>query len=189
VSILPCTPGPCSPLAIPESPDSATHRTSFPWYAVRTRSNQERIVSTVLEGKGYEQYMPIYHAPRRWTDRIVNTALPLFPGYVFCRFDRKQRLPIKTTPGVVSIVGFGNDPAPVPDAEIEAVQAVLTSGRFAEPHPFLREGQRIRVTNGSLKDLEGILVKKKSAWRLVVSVAMLQRSVSVEIDFDSVVPI
>jgi transcription antitermination factor NusG len=154
----------------------------FPWYGVRTRSNQERITASVLNSKGYEQYLPLYRTRRRWSDRVVTMELPLFPGYVFCRFDHNQRLPIVTTPGVVSVIGFGNDPAPIPDPEIEAIERVLQSGLAAEPYPFLHEGQRVRINYGSLKDVEGILVKKKSDWRLVVSVSMLQRSVSVEID-------
>lgn len=87
-----------------------------------------------------------------------------------------------TTPGVVSIIGFGDQPAPILDREIEAVRAIIESGIAAEPAPFLREGQRIRVTHGPLKSVEGSLVRKKSAWRLVVAIEMLQRSVSVEID-------
>ena len=158
--------------------DLLTH----PWYAIRTRSNHEKVTATVLEGKGYQLYLPLYRVRRRWTDRVVVTELPVFPGYVFCRFDAKQRLPILTTPGVVSVVGFGTEPAPIPDSEIEAVQAVLGSGLQAEPCPFLREGQRIRVTRGALEGLEGILLKKKSEWRMVVSVTMLQRSIAVEID-------
>lgn len=153
-----------------------------PWYGVRTRSNQERMAGQALQSKGYEHYLPVYRARRRWSDRVVTTEIPLFRGYVFCRFDYKQRLPIVSTPGVVSIIGFGHEPAPIPDTEIEAIQTVLSSGLAAEPCPFLREGQRVRIEKGSLKDLEGILVKKKSDWRLVVSVTMLQRSVSVEID-------
>lgn len=154
----------------------------LPWFAVRTRSNQERVAAQVLEGKGYEHYLPVYRSRRRWSDRVVTTEIPLFPGYVFCRFDPKNRLPVVTTPGVVSVIGFGSEPAPIPDTEIEAIQTVLSSGLAAEPCPFLREGQRVRIEKGSLKDLEGILIKKKSDWRLVVSVTMLQRSVSVEVD-------
>ena len=152
------------------------------WYGIRTRPNQERLAAKSLEGKGYEQYLPLYSSRRRWSDRVATTQLPLFPGYVFCRFDPLRRLPIMTTSGVASIVGFANGPAPIEDAEIQAVHAILDSGRATEPWPFLSEGQRVRVTYGSLKELEGILVKKKSDWRLVVSVSMLQRSVSVEID-------
>jgi transcription antitermination factor NusG len=155
---------------------------ALPWFGVHTRSNYEKVTASVLSVKGYDQYLPTYKLKKRWSDRVVETERPLFPGYVFCRFDPKVRLPILTTPGVVSVVGFGNDPAPIEDGEIDAVQAVLRSGLHAEPCPFLREGQRIRVTKGSLNGLEGILTRKKSEWRMVVSVAMLQRSIAVEID-------
>jgi transcriptional antiterminator NusG len=153
-----------------------------PWYGIRTRSNRERIAATTLNDRGYEPFLPVYRVRRCWTDRVVTTELPLFPGYVFCRFDHKQRLPIITTPGVVSIIGFGDQPAPLLDEEIEAVRAIVTSGIAAEPAPFMREGQRIRVTHGPLKSLEGTLVRKKSSWRLLISVQLLQRSVSVEVD-------
>lgn len=135
-----------------------------------------------LKGKDFEPYLPVYRLRRRWSDRIVETAQPLFPGYVFCRFDARQRLPIITTPGVVSIIGFGNEPAPIPDSEIEAIETILRSGLATEPCPFLREGQRIRINRGSLENVEGILLKKKNEWRMIVSVTMLQRSISVEID-------
>jgi transcription antitermination factor NusG len=158
-----------------------THET-FPWYAVRTRSNQEWVVATILESKGYESYLPVCRQRRRWSDRVVNTDVPLFPGYVFCRFDHERRLPIISTMGVVCIIGCGHNPEPIPDSEIQAIGAVLRSGLSAEPHPFLHVGQRVRISHGSLKDLEGILIRKKSAWRLVVSVSILQRSVAVEID-------
>jgi transcription antitermination factor NusG len=153
-----------------------------PWYGVRTRSNQEKLVAAILDSKGYEQYLPLYRRRRRWSDRVVTTEVPLFPGYVFCRFDIQRRLPVISTLGVVSIIGFGNDPEPIPDREIEAIERVLRSGAGAEPHPFLRVGQRVRVSQGALKDVEGILIRKKSDLRLVVSVSILQRSVSVEID-------
>jgi transcriptional antiterminator NusG len=161
----------------------------FPWFGLRTRSNQERITASVLEQKGYEHYLPTYRTSRRWSDRIVESDQPLFPGYVFCRFDPKKRLPIITTPGVVSIVGFGSEPAPIADNEIEAVQSILRSGLPSEPCSFLQEGQRIRVTRSSLEGLEGILVKKKTEWRMVVSISLLQRSISVEIDRDCIVAV
>jgi transcription antitermination factor NusG len=160
----------------------------YPWYAIRTRSNQEKVTAIALAGKGYDPYLPTYRVRRRLSDRVVVTELPLFPGYVFCRFDFFKRLPILTTPGVVSLVGFGSEPAIISDGEIEAVQTVLESGLNAGPHAFLREGQRIRVKRGALAGLEGILLKQKSDWRLVISVAMLQRSIAVEIDCDWVTP-
>lgn len=156
--------------------------TEFPWYAVRTLSNHERTTSAILAGKGYLQYLPVYRLKKRWSDRIVQTELPLFPGYVFCRFDWKRRVPILSTPGVFAIVGFGTEAAPIPEEEIEAIKRVLQSGLSAGPCPFLRAGQRIRIKRGPLENIEGILLKRKSEWRMVVSVPMLQRSVSVEID-------
>jgi transcription antitermination factor NusG len=162
--------------------NSETSSQSFPWFGIRTRSNQEKIAATALESKGFEHYLPTFRSRRRWSDRVVETHQPLFSGYVFCRFDPNQRLPIVTTPGVVSIIGFGKEPAPIADSEIEAVQTVLRSGLAAEPCIFLREGQRVRVKCGALQGLEGILLKKKSEWRMVVSVSMLQRSIAVEID-------
>jgi transcription antitermination factor NusG len=153
-----------------------------PWYGIHTRSNGEKIAATVLNDRGYEPFLPVYRTRRRWSDRTVTAEVPLFPGYIFCRFDHRQRLPIITTPGVVSILGFGDHPAALLDEEIDAIRAIVDSGIGAEPVPFLREGQRIRVTHGPLKSLEGTLVRKKSSWQLVISVELLQRSVSVEID-------
>jgi transcription antitermination factor NusG len=114
---------------------------------------------------------------------VAEVEAPLFPGYVFCRFDLSQRLPILVIPGIVSVVGIGREPAAIPDEEIAAVETVLQSGLNAEPWPYLPEGQRVRIDKGSLGGIEGIVVKsKKGAWRMVVSVTLLQRSLSVEID-------
>jgi transcription antitermination factor NusG len=164
------------------NPVLSDREATLPWFGLRTKSNHEKIAATVLSGKGYEQYLPTYKARRRWSDRDVITDRPLFPGYVFCRFDPKARLPILTTPGVVSVIGFGSEPAPIDESEIEAVQAVLRSGLGAEPCPFLREGQKIRIRSGALMGVEGILTKKKNEWRMIVSIEMLQRSIAVEID-------
>jgi transcription antitermination factor NusG len=136
----------------------------------------------VLERKGYETLLPTYKSRRLWSDRVVEKQLTLFPGYLFVRFDAHKRLPILTTPGVVSVVGCGNEPVPIQEAEIEAIHVLLRSGLLSSPCPFMREGQRVRVKRGSLEGLEGILVTKKSACRVVVSVTLLQRSVSVEVD-------
>lgn len=163
-------------------PESLAER--FPWYGIRTRSNHEKVAAIVLRGKGYEPYLPVYHLSRRRSDAVAKSEYPLFPGYVFCRFDVKKRLPILMTTGVISVLGFGKEPAPIPDEEIEAVRAVLHSGLAAEPCAYLREGQRVRVTHGSLDGVEGILLKKKNQLRMVISVTMLQRSISIEIDGD-----
>lgn len=158
-----------------------------PWYAIRTKSNQERIATLSLASKDYDSYLPCYVEFSRRADRTVAVQRPLFPGYLFCRLDVKNRLPIMTTPGVMSILGFGNEAIPVPESEIEAIQTVLQSGA-ATPCAYLSKGQRIRVSGGCMEGLQGILIEEKSSWRLVVSVAMLQRSVSVEIDRNLVCP-
>ena len=157
-----------------------------PWYAISTKSNCEHMAAMSLAHKGYEQYLPLYRRCSRQFGRVVETKAPLFPGYIFCRLDPRIPFRIVTTPGVVRIVGFGNEPTPVSNAEIEAIQIVLSSGLASEPCPFLFEGQLIRVVRGPLSGLEGILLKKKNEVRMVVSVTMLQRSLSVEIDRDSI---
>jgi transcription antitermination factor NusG len=153
-----------------------------PWYGIRTRSNQEKIAAAVLTDRGYEPFLPVYRVRRCWSDRVVTTERPLFPGYVFCRFDYNRRLPIVSNNSVVSVVGFGSQPTPIPDEEINAVRTIVESGIASEPAPFLREGQRIRVMRGPLKSVQGSLVRKKSMWSLVVAIEILQRCVSVEID-------
>ena len=157
----------------------ATHS----WYGLRTKSRFEKAAAASLAYKGYQYYRPTYRSRRRWSDRMTEVQAPLFPGYVFCRFDVSQRLPILVIPGIVSVVGIGREPASIPDEEIAAIETVLRSGLNAEPWPYLPEGQRVRVDKGSLNGIEGIVVKsKKGAWRMVVSVTLLQRSLSVEID-------
>jgi transcription antitermination factor NusG len=162
---------------------------SHPWYGIRTRSNHESVAAIVLRGKGYEPYLPVYRTHHRRLERSIESEYPLFPGYIFCRFDAKKRLPILMTSGVVSIVGFGKEPAPIPDCEIEAVRVVLRSGLHAEPCPYLQEGQRVRILHGSLEGVEGTLLKRKNHVRMVISVTMLQRSISVEIDRDRLLAI
>ena len=164
------------------TPPSVECPTRYPWFAVRIKANYEKATAAALDGKGYEVYLPLYRRRSRWSDRMVVTERPLFPGYLFCRFDYKKRLPVIVTPGVLSIVEFGNEPAPIEQKQIEAVQAILSSGVATEPCQFLQEGQRIRIEYGPLQGIEGILLKKKSEWRLVISIYMLQRSISIEID-------
>lgn len=157
-----------------------------PWFALRTRSKSEQLAAAGLQAKGYEQYCPSYRVRRRWSDRTVDLLVPLFPGYIFCRLQENERVSVLSTAGVAAIIGFGSQPTPIPDNEIEAIQAALSSGARVEPCPFLREGQRIRMGHGVLKGLEGILVKKKSEQRLVICVTLLQRSISVEVDQECV---
>lgn len=161
----------------------------FQWFALLVKSQHEKSVASALHGKGYEQFLPLYNVSRRWSDRIKQLALPLFPGYVFCRFDMNKRLGILITPGVLQVVGAGKVPIPVNDSEIEAIRSIVQSGLQAEPWPFLRVGQRVRIERGSLEGVEGILVAIKKTHRLIVSVTLLQRSVAVELDQDWATPL
>jgi len=112
----------------------------------------------------------------------------LFPGYDFCHFDSNQRLPILVTPGIVGVVGLGNKPEPVDDSEIASIRTVAMSGRPVQPWPFLRSGQRIRLHSGPLMGAEGIFLRVKDEYHLVVSIMLLQRAISVVIETDAVAP-
>ncbi len=157
-----------------------------PWYAVRTKCNFERVVTDHLRAKQYEPFLPLYSCRRRWSDRVKVVDVPLFPGYVFCRFDVRVKVPIVSVPGVAGIVSFGGQPAPVPDSEIAAIERLIRSSLIASPCPYLQEGMEVRVRSGPLAGVEGRLDKIKSRYVLVLSVHMLQRSVAVEIDAEAV---
>jgi transcription antitermination factor NusG len=159
------------------------------WYAVRTAAGREKIVSAQLQSKGFEDFLPQYKVRRQWSDRKKELEQPLFPGYLFCRFDFSNRLPILITPGVKLIVGYGKVPAPVGDAEIESLRRAVASGAQAMPWPYLSIGQRVRVREGSLSGVEGILLQIKNSWRIVLSVELLRRSVAVELDRVAIAPV
>jgi len=160
-----------------------------PWYAVRIQSKLGPLASLTLRDRGYEEFLPLYSVRRRWSDRIKQLEVPLFPGYLFCRFDVTHRLPVLSTPGVIGIVGFGKIPVPIHDCEIEAIRRVLQSGIPAEPWKYIPSGQRVRVEQGPLAGLEGVFLEQKSDYRLLLSIEVLQRSVAVQIDAACVRPV
>ena len=162
--------------------DPKPAETALMWYAVQTRSNSERLVYRVLEEKGYELFLPMYSEQRRWSDRMKQINIPLFPGYVFCRLDSHNRFPILQSSGVVRIVGNGNLPIPIPEEEIEAVKNVVQSTLPYTPWSSLAPGHRVVVERGPLMGLQGVLLRVKQGHRLVVSISMLQRAVAVELD-------
>jgi transcription antitermination factor NusG len=166
-----------------------TAQTIHPWYAIRVRSKFEQAVSASLAGKGYDQYLPLYRSRRTWSDRAKDLDLPLFPGYLFCRFDVQVRLPILTTLGVISIVGTGRIPVAIPDEEVAAIQTVVHSGLHLQAWPQLAVGSRVVIEQGPLKGLEGVALDVKKKYRLFLSVPLLQRSVSVAIDREWVRPL
>ena len=154
----------------------------LPWFALQVKFRHEKTVSQALRGKGYTEYLPLCRGRHRSGGRFQDVDLPLFPTYVFCRFDPLRRLPILMTPGVFSIVGTSSEPLPVDEEELGAVRRLIASGLHAEPWPFLQVGDPVYVEEGSLRGTHGILQRFKNKYRLVISITLLQRSVAVEID-------
>jgi len=157
------------------------------WFALQVRSRWENTAQGLLQKKGFETLLPTYPATRRWSDRSKVVESPLFPGYVFCRFDIHNRLPVLITPGVISVVGRGKAPIAVAESEIAALQMVIRSGIHAQPWPYLEIGERVRIKNDVLEGMEGILTSFKGNQRVVISVSLLQRSVALEIDRSRIV--
>jgi transcription antitermination factor NusG len=159
---------------------------SKPWCAIYTRHQHEKVIAQVLSLKGLEVFLPLYNSTRRWKDRTVQLSLPLFPCYLFLRGMKERRLDVVTTPGIVSILSVNGEVAVIPESEIESIRRAIEWGNRVEPHPFLRRGDRVRVISGPLQGLEGILVRRKNLYRLVLSVELLERSAAVEVDVSSV---
>lgn len=159
------------------------------WYALQVRSRKESYVASQIEGRGLECLLPTYKTVRKWSDRMKELEQPLFPGYLFCRFDFQNRRPVITTPGVLQIVGFGHRATPLSDEEIRVLQLAVASGVPKQPWPYLKIGQRVRVNYGTLSGLEGILVNVKGNHRVVLSVTLLQRSVAMEVETSWLSPV
>jgi transcription antitermination factor NusG len=154
----------------------------WPWFAILARTGRERNATLLLENTGYECYLPVSKFVRKWSDRVKQIEVPLFPGYFFCRMNPHNRLPVLTTPGVIQIVGVGKQPMAVEEQEIAAIQQAGKSGIPVMPWPYMEVGHLARIKEGPLKGLTGIVLKIKSGAKLVLSVSLLQRSVAVEID-------
>jgi transcription termination/antitermination protein NusG len=169
--------------------EGAVKPEQHPWFAIRVKPNYEKPVLATLRGKGFEPYLPVLRTRRQWSDRVKVMDLPLFPGYLFCRLDLQDRMPLVTTPGFLYIVGVGKNPEPVDDNEIEAIATVLRSGLPVKAHTSLKVGQRIELQRGPLRGLQGILTKIADQHRLYVAVTLLQRSISVEVEPDWVKPV
>jgi transcription antitermination factor NusG len=152
------------------------------WYAVYTCANHEKRVAAELHARAVEHFLPLYTSVRRWKDRRVTLDLPLFPGYIFVRLVLCERLRVVQIPSVVRLVGFNGVPAALPDTEMEIMRSGLSERLRAEPHPFLTVGRRVRLVAGPFKGLEGVLKKKKSILRVVVSLNLIQRSIAVDVD-------
>lgn len=152
------------------------------WYVIYTRHQHEKTVAQILTSKGFEIFLPLYVGVNRWSDRTKMLSLPLFPCYVFLKGGLDRRFDLVTTPGIHSLVSCAGQPAAVPTDEMNALRRAVESGASVEPHPFLECGDWVRVKSGLLAGVQGILVRKKNLYRLVLSVEILGKAAAVEVD-------
>jgi transcription antitermination factor NusG len=158
------------------------------WFAAYTNSHHEKRVALHLTERQIETFLPLYAARHRWRNRCERDLnLPLFPNYVFVRIDPQERVRVLEVPGVLSLVGFGRTLAPLPDFEIEALRSCLEKRRM-EPHPYLVIGERVRIKAGPMMGMEGVLVRKKNNFRVVLAVDVIMKCVAVEVDADDLEP-
>jgi len=162
---------------------SATNQdaTESNWYALHVRCNQEWAVQKGLSCREISHFLPCYESVRQWKDRRVKLQLPLFPGYLFVRISTRDRLTVVTVPNVVSLVGTGNSPAPIPEEQIEWIQRGVAHGN-ALPHEWLEVGQRVMIMQGAMTGLEGILVSRRNSSRVVVALGAIAQAFAVEVD-------
>ena len=161
--------------------DSSSTRPAF-WYAAYTRARHEKLVARQLQERQIACFLPLYSSVRRWKDRRKMLELPLFPGYVFVHIHPEDRLQVLGIPGVARFVSINGRPAEVPESDIESLQRGVANGVHAEPHPYLKVGQRVHVKRGPLAGSEGILVRKKDKLRVVLSIHLIMRSVAAEVE-------
>jgi transcription termination/antitermination protein NusG len=171
--------------------DKATSRGEALWYAVSTRSRQEKIAASMLENLEVAHFLPLIEEERQWSDRKQKVALPLFPGYLFVQIARSNELQLRVlkVPGVVNFVGNQSGPLAIPESEIESIRTALFHGFGCSPHPFLQAGDRVRVVRGALAGIEGTLIRCGVQSKIVISVEMIQRSVSISVTASDVEPV
>jgi transcription antitermination factor NusG len=151
----------------------------LPWFALYVKPRHEKNVTLMLERKGYEAFLPTYSHEAKYRKKF---ELPLFPGYVFCRVELSERLPVMTTPGVFSIVGNGPEPEPISEQEVQAVRRMIESGLMPIPWPYVMPGQEVSMESGPLQGVQGVVVDASNEKWLVVSVNLLRRSIAVKLD-------
>jgi len=159
------------------------------WYAAYLHPRREKSVARQMQERGLHWFLPLYRSVRRWKDRRKEIELVLFPGYVFIYSALQDRLRVLQLPGVVRFVSFGGQPASLPDREVETLRAGLKENIYAEPHPYLTAGRRVQVIRGPFLGTHGILIRRKDKFRVVISLALITRAVSVEVDASDVQPL
>jgi transcription antitermination factor NusG len=163
--------------------------TSHPWFALQTWPKNERKVESLLKQKGYECFTPIYRSKRKWSDRTVEIDFPLFPGYIFCRFNPSALGKAISTQGVTRVVGFGGKPTEVAREEVDALLVLARSNFLREPWKYLPNGTQVLVQTGPLAGIQGVITADENKSRLVISITLLQRSVAIQLGEDTVVSV
>ena len=159
------------------------------WYAAYLHPRREKSVARQMQERGLHWFLPLYRSVRRWKDRRKEIELVLFPGYVFIYIALQDRLRVLQLPGAVRFVSFGGQPSSLPDREVETLRAGLKENIYAEPHPYLTAGRRVQVIRGPFLGTHGILIRRKDKFRVVISLALITRAVSVEVDASDVQPL
>jgi transcription antitermination factor NusG len=157
------------------------------WYALRIRTRSEKLSCAVLEAKGYQVFFPTCARRCRQRDTEKEQQQALFPGYLFCRLMPNATGKMVTSPGVICVVGFGGQPVPVSDSEIESVRVLLTAGVAAQPWRYIPAGTQVQVRSGPLDGAQGLLLSGSNSRRLVVSITILQRSVAAVLSDDTLI--
>jgi transcription antitermination factor NusG len=152
------------------------------WYAAYTSPRHEKWVAGQMNDYRLECFLPTYKSVRRWKDRRKELELPLFPGYVFVRIALRDRVSVLRLPGVVQFVTFRGKPAALPDYDIESLRGGSQANVSLVPHPYLTAGRRVRVRNGAMAGIEGILIRRKDSLRVVIAIELIMRSVALEVD-------
>jgi transcription antitermination factor NusG len=161
------------------------------WFAIQTIAKHEKRVTKQLQEKDVDTFLPLLPEIHRWSDRQTKVDVPLFSCYTFVRISPapEKRLPVLTTPGVLGFVGSQREGTPIPDREIENLKTAIKDQGPCAPHPFISAGTRVRIRNGALSGVEGILINHGPHQTLVVSVQLLQRSISIKIEGYDIDPI
>ena len=156
------------------------------WFALQVAVLSEARISVLLRQKAYPVFLPAFSVTRKYADRTKKVEVPLYAGYLFCRFDPQLSLDVRTTPGVIRIVHVANVPAEVPESEIESIRALLSSGLPIQPISHPGVGEQIEVTHGPLRGVRGVVVSADGGLQLVVTLTLLNRSVCVQFDTSAV---
>lgn len=159
------------------------------WYALYTRSRHEKRVAEELRARRFESFLPLYESVRQWKDRRARVELPLFPGYVFVRFDLGERIRVLQVPSVVQIVGNHGRPIPLQEQEVSALLLAADGTARPEPHPYLAVGKKVRIVRGPFQGLEGFVKRRKGNFRVVISLDSIMRSMVLNMDEADLEPV